>query len=448
MKFKSLVIFLLLILLRLITFSQGVEVKVSVLQAFSPQAKLLRYTADQLVLVDSSKQIAQGEYRFQLPEGYKKGLYKIEVGKNINFNIIINNEPEIDVNTIVFAPEDSLKSEHSAENMLYWHYQKIKKRYGQHIWYICSLKDYYADSSAFLKTLTEEELRLQRELFTVASQMVVTNPNLLASSFILLEQRPVTEPTSSSLAQTWWGGIDLQDPAIINSPSFRERLWAYMELFFSENFDKEQQDLAFIKGIHQLMLIPMCLEIQKPLREMLIAGFVDSDYLDVLDYLYYTTFGGLKPLKQNPKESHKDLPKIRVGDKAYNFTFYTDKGQSLTLAKVDAAYKLVFFWSSWCPVCIDDIPQIKRIYNEYRDKGFEVIAISLDDEPMVWKRYVNDIGLEWINVREPYSPDNEIYKMYNVHETPRMFLLSADLKIVSKPSTIRQLEARLKRILR
>jgi thiol-disulfide isomerase/thioredoxin len=141
-------------------------------------------------------------------------------------------------------------------------------------------------------------------------------------------------------------------------------------------------------------------------------------------------------------------PKTKVGEKAFNYTSCSEEGHPVTLAKVNADYKLVLFWSSWCPHCVEAMPRLRSIYDDYKSRGLEVIAISLDDEPLVWQHYIKDLELDWINVREPYSPDHHIYKAFDVHETPRMFLLSRDLTILSKPSTVRQLEVRLRRDLK
>ncbi len=445
MKFSGLLVFLFLLLFNSLVHSQEVEINVTVVQAFSPQAKLLRYNGQQFTVVDSSKQFSQGMYRFVLREGYSKGVYRVEVGKSINFNFVVNNEPIIDLQTVVFAPDDSLKSPNSAENNLFWQYQREKKRYGQQIWLLRSLKDFYPEGSSFLQNLNDEEIRLQRELYSKASILAASNQKLLSSKYILLEQHPVDSANTLLLAELWWGQIDLNNSLILMSPAFKERLWAYMENFFSDNFDKEEQDMAFIKGIHQLMAIPKSTEILTALREMLIAGFADTDYVDVYDYLHYTSFGELKPISQPTKSVIRKAPKTKVGQKAYNFTSCTYKGEPVTLGKVDADFKLVLFWSSWCPHCVEALPRLRSLYEEYRSKGLEVIAISLDDEPLVWQHYIKDMRLDWVNVREPYSPDHQIYKLYDVHETPRMFLLSRDLTIISRPSTVRQLEVWLRR---
>jgi thiol-disulfide isomerase/thioredoxin len=442
-----------LFVLPLATNAQAVDISVRVLQAFSPQAKLSVFNGNGFTPVDSSLQLSQGYYKFSLSKGYPKGIYRVEVGKNIKFNIVVSNEPVIDVNTVVFAPEDSLKSTQSVENNLYWRYQKKKKIHSQQSWLIASLMDYYSDTSTFRNELREELSRIDISLHSYAEQLITSSPNLLASQLVRLEQKPVLESNReykpNELISLWWSKINLHNPVITHSPALPERVWQYMDHFFNDDLDKEQQDIEFTRGVHTLLSLPMSLDVKSNLRDILVDGFANSDYHDVYEYLVYTSFGELEPLEESkPIQTSEKKVRARVGDKAYDFTIVPLDGEFTKLSAVDADYKLVLFWSSWCPHCIDEMPQIIEVYNKYKDKGFEVVGVSLDDDANAWEHYVRDLNLDWINVRIPYTEDELVYSIYDVHETPRMFLLSRDLEIISRPSTTRQLEAKLRRQLR
>lgn len=433
--------------------AQKVDISVTVQQAFSPQARLLKFDGSSFVPVDTSMQISQGGYMFSLDSLHTKGVYRIEIGKNTKFNIVVGNETRIDVNTTVFAPEDSLSSSKSEENSLYWKYQRQKRAYTHQTWLIKSLADFYADTSTFRGVLNNELFRLDSLLFNYAQNLIASSPNLLAAKLIAIEQPPAikhnSQPSPEELVKMWWKNIDLFNKKIIYTPALQERIWGYLDFFFSVDFDKEQQDLEFIRGVHLLLSQPMDIDIKRHLRQLLVSGFEQSDYADVLNYLHYTAFGKLEPLKkQSVADESTNALKSRVGDTAYNFSFKEHNGNSIDLADVDADYKLVLFWSSWCPHCIEDLPRIKSIYEDYKDRGFEVIAISLDDESAIWEDQIQSLNLSWVNSRIPYAPESDVYSSYDVHETPRMFLLSRDLEIISRPSTVRQLEVRLRRAMR
>ncbi len=176
--------------------AQKVDISVTVQQAFSPQARLLKFDGSSFVPVDTSMQISQGGYMFSLDSLHTKGVYRIEIGKNTKFNIVVGNETRIDVNTTVFAPEDSLSSSKSEENSLYWKYQRQKRAYTHQTWLIKSLADFYADTSTFRGLLNNELFRLDSLLFNYAQNLIASSPNLLAAKLIAIEQPPAIKHNS------------------------------------------------------------------------------------------------------------------------------------------------------------------------------------------------------------------------------------------------------------
>lgn len=433
---------------------QNVTIDIKVTQAFSAQAKLFIYSGSQVELVDSSRQHEQGRYIFNLPANCQSGLYKVDIGKSISFDLIVNNESEIDVYTTVFAPNDSLKSSKSIENQTFWDYQRLKKKNDQHLWFIRSLMDYYPDSSMMFQMLATELYRLDRNLQINAFGTYNSYPNLLASRLILLEQKPILPPDmaadqkKSYQIDNWFYDFLFTDIRLTSSPAFSSRIWSYIELLFSDMLDKEEQDEAFIQGITTLMETPMDISVRQYVRALLIDGFKDSDYQSVVEFLETTPFKDLKPLREPSLKIKKQKTGTEIGQKAYDFMVELKNGKSVKLSKVDAKYKLVIFWSTWCPHCIETLPRIADVYSKYQSKGLEIVAISIDDEEALWQNYINKLHLNWINLREPYQPDSKIISNYKVEETPKMFLLSSDLTIISLPSTKRQLEVKLKRLLR
>ncbi|HOP03153.1 MAG TPA: TlpA disulfide reductase family protein [Tenuifilaceae bacterium] len=434
--------------------AQNVTINIEVLQSFASKAKLYLYSDGQPMLVDSSWQRLPGTYQFTLDSTYQKGLYKVEVGSSISFDIVVNNEPVIDIKTVVFAPLDSLKSSNSTENKVFWKYLKLKESIDQQTWLINSLLNFYSDTSAIKRMLEKEINRLSTNLYTFACEMNATYKNLLANNLIALEQRPIPNLSLSAeekvkyQIETWWSKVDLTCPHVFNAPAFSGSVWGFVETLYNEEFDKEQQDSAFIAGIEKFISVKMDTTVFKKIRAMLIDGFLESDYLDVVCFLETTSFQGIKPLKTSNNEVFCKSNSLEIGSKASNFNVVNQKGKKVRISNLNADYILVIFWSTWCPHCIESLPRIVDLYNKYKQFGFEVIAISIDEEDELWQQYINKFNAGWINMREPYSPESELIEMFDVQETPKMYLLSKDLTIVSKPSTRRQLEVKIRKLFR
>jgi peroxiredoxin len=138
---------------------------------------------------------------------------------------------------------------------------------------------------------------------------------------------------------------------------------------------------------------------------------------------------------------------LAVGSKSSDFKVKPSSGKFFKLSAEKSKYKLIVFWSIWCPHCTEMMPSLVNVYNDYKSKGFEIIAISIDEEVDQWKKFIADKQFPWVNMQINADYDNPIILKYNVDETPKMFLVDKNLKIVSRPSSAEQLKLKLKKLL-
>lgn len=109
---------------------------------------------------------------------------------------------------------------------------------------------------------------------------------------------------------------------------------------------------------------------------------------------------------------------------AEQFTVRDDKGKTFTLKDLSAGKKVVLvdFWASWCPPCRKEIPNVKAQYAKYKDKGFQVISISVDKDIDDWREALAEEKLEWPNFRDTEGAA----ALYHVQAIPAMFLVDAE----------------------
>ncbi|MHC1704469.1 MAG: TlpA family protein disulfide reductase [Tenuifilaceae bacterium] len=449
MKFIKLI--LLFLLTQSTLFSQ-VNVQIRIKQAITKNAKLYYYQNNDLKVIDSAYHVSPGFFRFQLPSSHSQGLYKFTLGKNINFDFIVASEPEIALETVVFAAEDSLKSIFSQENEVYIQLNKFKKKLTQQIWHLNSLNDYYSDTSYFKQNINKELYRINTEIQEYSHKIVEGNPNLFASNLILLGLKPIppyelsTYDQKNYTIQNWWSRINLNDVRIINVPGFEKKLWDYMELLFEENLDKEEQDLAFIEGIKTLMNLNSDLLVKEYFRNTLFTGLIENDYIKSAEYIANTRIAGLTDIKSKIDSTLKN--KLGLGYKVFDFKIQTPEGGKTKLSSIKSDVKLILFWSKWCPHCIEMLPEVYSIYQTYKSRGLEVIAISIDEDEGEWKSFLKEKKYNWINTLEPDNGENKVIENYKLEETPKIILIDKDLRIVSLPSNSKQLIAKLKKLLR
>jgi len=93
---------------------------------------------------------------------------------------------------------------------------------------------------------------------------------------------------------------------------------------------------------------------------------------------------------------------------------------------------LIDFWASWCGPCMAEMPFVKKAYDQFHSKGFEVVGISLDNDANAWKAAVERLKLPWPQLSDLKGWESESASLYNVKAIPANILVSQDGKIVAK----------------
>lgn len=158
--------------------------------------------------------------------------------------------------------------------------------------------------------------------------------------------------------------------------------------------------------------------------------------------LYNTTYVQvLKEVKQK-KET------VEIGKKAPNFSALSPEGKEISLSDVLAKneYVLIDFWASWCGPCRRENPNVVVAFNNYKDKGFTVLGVSLDKDKKSWGAAIKKDNLDWTQVSDLKFWDSEPAKLYGVRAIPSNFLVNKEGVIIAKDIKGEQLQDTLQKI--
>ncbi|MDE6073120.1 MAG: AhpC/TSA family protein [Muribaculaceae bacterium] len=124
-------------------------------------------------------------------------------------------------------------------------------------------------------------------------------------------------------------------------------------------------------------------------------------------------------------------PVGRPGDKMPEFKAKDINGNEVDIVEFCKGKKAVLldFWASWCGPCRREIPNLKEIYKNNADKGFDILSISIDAEEEPWLKAVKDEDLKWTNVRDT---DHSIADLYKVSAVPTMYVVDGNACLVAE----------------
>lgn len=145
---------------------------------------------------------------------------------------------------------------------------------------------------------------------------------------------------------------------------------------------------------------------------------------------------------------YKSLQSARtpeIGEKLVEISMKTSEGQTKKLSKVKAKLILLDFWASWCVPCRRENPELVRLYNNYKSRGFEIYAVSLDQNKEQWMSAIKKDNLPWINVSD-LQENNKAAKLYGVSSIPDNFLIDQEGKVIARKLPVKELREKLEEL--
>ncbi len=145
-------------------------------------------------------------------------------------------------------------------------------------------------------------------------------------------------------------------------------------------------------------------------------------------------------------DKYKFIKRLAIGQPAPEIRLPDPNGNEIALSSLKGKVVLIDFWASWCGPCRQENPKIVKVYNEFKNKGFEIYAVSLDRKAEDWKQAIMQDRLTWLHVSDLKFWNSGPAAAYNVEAIPATFLIDQDGKILAKNLRAEELRMFLKNL--
>ncbi|MCS7084647.1 MAG: TlpA disulfide reductase family protein [Bacteroidia bacterium] len=255
----------------------------------------------------------------------------------------------------------------------------------------------------------------------------------------------------SYLKSEFFSGVNLKDPDLGRYPIFYQKVLAFVATLagqFGEDYSSLTQTTdAYLNQTPE----------RSRTRETFLLGAVHGaiaskapDYVDI--YLHYAekyveNFPGT-PNAQRFKQDLEKFGAVRLGRPAPEIVMASPEGKDLRLSSLRGKIVLIDFWASWCGPCRRENPNVVRVYEKFKHKGFEIFSVSLDQSKEKWVAAIQQDKLVWPNhVSDLKGWQSAAGKLYGVTSIPQTILLDREGKIIAKNLRGEALERKLEELL-
>lgn len=411
--------------------------------------KLVGNYADQTFLADTARFGAEGKVSFKSVEGFAEGLYYLLLPDDRNCSFFVVNGEE---SVMIRSTKDNLTlgmtAEGSLENQLYFDNNR----------YQAALETKFNALNQQAQTAQPaEQAALKTQLQTLLEErdakvlsLRAQYPNALFPKFKQAGQNPKIRfaflpngaldsvATLINFRTDWWNGCDFTDARLVRTPVFFNKLKKYIDEYTAQNPDSiiVSIDYLLAKTLNnkelQKPIVGWLLGKYKPMQTKLMDGEAVYSYL-VLKYMTPDLFPDLddKDLKAT-QDRAREMRSSLVGMIGQNVWGKDKNGIKRSLYDINAPIKIVYIYYTDCDHCKAETPKLREIYNKWNKRGVEIFSIAGNvKERADWLNFEKNYGINWTNIMDPQL-ESKFNEKYFVDNTPEIYVLDKDFRIIAK----------------
>lgn len=140
-------------------------------------------------------------------------------------------------------------------------------------------------------------------------------------------------------------------------------------------------------------------------------------------------------------------PGIPTGDIAPDLQMLSPEGETLSLRSLRGNVVLLDFWASWCGPCRAANRRMMPIYRQYKDQGFEVLSVSLDNDRHDWLKAISEDSIPWRNISDLGGFNSKAALVYDIEALPTTYLINQEGVIIGRDLHSEELSPILEKLL-
>ncbi|MFT3749374.1 MAG: DUF5106 domain-containing protein [Agriterribacter sp.] len=421
-----------------------------------------QYIIDSVALNDKSEVTFSGKEKLQ------GGVYMVIFPeKNGWFEMLVDKQQHFSVATDTADIISKIKFTNSPDNDLFVAYQKVAQEKGKSIVGLQKqLKDNPAhpDSAKIKAQITQ----LNTEMTAYREQFVKAHPtHLLSAIFNVLQEPKIPDASKhpggkydSTYAyqyykKHYWDGVSFTDERLMRTPVFEPKFQRYFNSVLIQHPDtlsKAANSILDISSSNKEMF--------KYLLSTLTEKYINPTYMGQ-DAVFVNLFERYyAPGKADYWMSEKYKKAVfdraysvmanLIGEKAADMNMVDTSGKPTPLYSVNAPYIVLCFWDATCGHCQVEVPKLDSLFqHKWKQQGIQIYGVMTDGGKEAWMKFIHDHQLkDWLHVYQlpevkdaEYNAGKPGYKqLFDVYQTPMLYLLDKDKHIIAKKLNYEQLD--------
>ena len=438
------------------------------LQPFKDSKVYLGYYYGKIrALADSAMLDANSKATFTGKEPLPGGVYFIvSPNKAILFELLIDSQQHFSIAADTTNLPGSVVFTGSPENTVFQSYTNFTNTKGREI--VASQKELTTThNKADSIRLRDKIKKANTDIQTYRQGLVSKYPNSLLTTLFHTLKEPTVPPAAQQpggkydsvfayryFKSHYWDSIPFTDQRLTRTPVFEPRLDKYFK-------DLVPPDPDSIEREADMMLIQS--RVSKPMFQYLLVYFVQKyvnpEYMGqdaVFVHLFekYINTGEAEFFTEKYRQFLNNraysLMANLIGQPASNLQMVDTAGQPRPLYDIQAPFIVICFWDATCGHCKEIVPKVDSIFQaKWKQQGVKLYGVMVDGGQEAWLQFIKDHNLkDWIHVYETKAQQDAVeaagkpgYKqLYDVYQTPILYLLDKDKRIIAKKLSYQQLD--------